>query len=72
MEADEPRLGLANEPIVQLERQDLDRFSVEELEERIAALQREIARAQSRIASARTTRLAADALFGAARKIDGI
>jgi uncharacterized small protein (DUF1192 family) len=49
--------------LAQLLRQDLDRFSVAELEARVAALEGEIARARGRIEYAINHRASADALF---------
>lgn len=49
--------------LVELAREDLDLFGVDELGERIEALQREIERAQAQIAKKQATRAAADALF---------
>jgi uncharacterized small protein (DUF1192 family) len=44
-------------------REDLELYGVEELEERIAALQAEIERTQAQIDKRHATRSAADALF---------
>ncbi|MCW3797085.1 DUF1192 domain-containing protein [Sphingomonas sp. BN140010] len=52
-----------DDPLVLLARQDLEPLSVDELEERIAALQAEIARVQAHMAAASRHRSAADALF---------
>ena len=49
--------------LAQLARQDLDPFSVAELEARIAGLEREIARTRSKIEAAVNHRASADALF---------
>ncbi len=49
--------------LVELAREDLDLFGVDELGERIEALQREIERARAQIAKKQATRAAADALF---------
>jgi uncharacterized small protein (DUF1192 family) len=49
--------------LVELAREDLDLFGVDELGERIEALQMEIARAQAQISKKQATRAAADALF---------
>jgi len=49
--------------VVEVTREDLDLFGVEELEERIAALEAEIARARAQIAKKQSGRAAADALF---------
>lgn len=58
----EPR-RLRGQAVIDLAREDLDAFSVGELEERIAALQAEIQRAQGQIAHKQQGRAAADALF---------
>jgi len=49
--------------LVELAREDLDLFGVDELGERIEALRLEIARAEAQIAKKQATRAAADALF---------
>jgi uncharacterized small protein (DUF1192 family) len=49
--------------LVELAREDLDLFGVDELGERIEALQMEIARVQAQISKKQATRAAADALF---------
>ena len=49
--------------LIALAREDLDLFGVEELNERIEALQAEIERARIQIAKKQATRAAADALF---------
>jgi uncharacterized small protein (DUF1192 family) len=51
------------DPLVQLTKQDLDPLSVEELEERIAALEGEIARVREKIDAAVNHRASAEALF---------
>ena len=50
-----------------LGREDLDLYSVEELQERIAALQAEIARDQAAIDAKTAKKSAADALFNFGR-----
>ncbi len=50
-----------------LGREDLDLYSVEELQERIAALQAEIARDQAAIDAKAAKKSAADALFNFGR-----
>ncbi len=50
-------------PLTQLARQDLDPLSVEELRERIEALEAEIARAKNKLDGALTFRAQADTLF---------
>lgn len=49
--------------VAELAREDLDLFGVEELDERIEALQAEIARVQAAKAKKQSGRAAADALF---------
>ena len=51
------------DPLVQLTKQDLDPLSVEELEERIATLEGEIARVRVKIDAAVNHRASAEALF---------
>ena len=51
------------DPLVQLTKQDLDPLSVEELEERIATLEGEIARVRAKIDAAVNHRASAEALF---------
>lgn len=55
-----PRLGDA---LIGLGREDLDLQSVEELHERIALLEAEIARSRAAIEAKRSKKSAADALF---------
>ena len=50
-------------PLAALAREDLDPLSVDELNERIAALEAEIARARTRIERAVNHRANADAVF---------
>ena len=52
-----------SDPLVQLTKQDLDPLSVEELEERIATLEGEIARVRAKIDAAVNHRASAEALF---------
>lgn len=58
----EPRIG-RGATLTALGREDLDLYSVQELDERIAALDTEIARARSAIAAKQAKKSAADALF---------
>ena len=58
----EPRVG-RGATLTALAREDLDLYSVQELDERIAALDTEIARARSAIAAKQAKKSAADALF---------
>lgn len=51
------------DPLATLAKQDLDPLSVTELEARIAALTREIARAREKIEAAVNHRASADAVF---------
>ncbi len=62
MEDDLPRPKL-DDTVVALARQDLDRLSVGELDERIAALEAELSRTRAKRAGAASFRSAADALF---------
>jgi uncharacterized small protein (DUF1192 family) len=52
-----------SDPLVQLTKQDLDPLSVEELEERIATLEGEIARVRAKMDAAVNHRASAEALF---------
>ncbi|WP_029937345.1 DUF1192 domain-containing protein [Sphingomonas sp. UNC305MFCol5.2] len=63
MEADENLPRRKDDLAVQLGKQDLDPFSVDELGERIALLEAEIARCKSKIQRAVNHRASADALF---------
>ena len=51
------------DPLRALSREDLDVYSIEDLEERIAAMDAEIGRARAAIDAKRSTKNAADALF---------
>ena len=51
------------EPLRALSREDLDIYSIEDLAERIAALEAEITRARAAIDAKRSKKNAADALF---------
>jgi uncharacterized small protein (DUF1192 family) len=53
----------ARDLVAELGRQDLDPLSVEELEERIAGLEAEIARSRRKIEASVNHRASADALF---------
>jgi uncharacterized small protein (DUF1192 family) len=53
----------ADDPLVALTRQDLDPLSTDELANRIAILEAEVARAKARIDRAVNHRSSADALF---------
>jgi Uncharacterized small protein containing a coiled-coil domain len=50
-------------PLIALTREDLDGYSVEDLKERIAGLEAEIARARAAIEGKSSQRSAADAMF---------
>lgn len=50
-------------PLIALTREDLDGYSVEDLKQRIAGLEAEIARARAAIEGKSSQRNAADALF---------
>ena len=63
MDLDELFPSKPDDPLVQLTRQDLDPLSVEELEERIATLEGEIARVRAKIDAAVNHRASAEALF---------
>lgn len=51
------------EPLRALSREDLDVYAVEDLQERIAALEAEITRSRAAIQTKRSKKNAADALF---------
>lgn len=51
------------EPLRALSREDLDVYAVEDLQERIAALEVEIVRSRAAIETKRSKKSAADALF---------
>ncbi|CAN5493548.1 hypothetical protein BH09PSE4_BH09PSE4_09490 [soil metagenome] len=63
MDADELLPRRANDPLTELARQDLDPFSLAELEGRIAALEAEIERARGKMQRAVNHRASADAIF---------
>lgn len=52
-----------SDPLADLARQDLDRLSIADLDERITALEAELARTRAKRAGAADFRSAADALF---------
>lgn len=60
-EADLPKRR--SDLLAELAREDLDKLSVAELDDRIAGLEAEIARARTKRAAAAAFRSAADALF---------
>jgi uncharacterized small protein (DUF1192 family) len=63
MDADDLLSRQPESPLALLLREDLDRLSLAELDERIAALEREAARTRAKRDSAGAFRSAADALF---------
>ena len=63
MDADENLPRRKDDLVAQLARQDLDPYSVEELEERIALLEAEIERSRIKMQRAVNHRASADALF---------
>ena len=63
MDLDELFPDKPGDPLVQLARQDLDPLSIEELNERIAALKAEIARVEAHIERVNRDRSAAEELF---------
>ena len=63
VDLDELSLRKPDDPLAQLARQDLDPFSVDELQARIEALRAEIARSEAKIAQSVTHMSAAEALF---------
>ncbi len=64
MDADELASARPDSPLYRLVREDLDPFSIEELDARIAALEGEIARTRARRDKAAAFRASADSLFG--------
>lgn len=58
----EPRRA-RGQALIDIGREDLDLFSVEDLDERIALLEAEIARSRAQLDRKRSGRAAADALF---------
>ncbi|HEY9580467.1 MAG TPA: DUF1192 domain-containing protein [Rhizorhapis sp.] len=63
MDMDENLPRRADDPIAALQRQDLDPFSVEELRERVTALEAEISRTRKKIEYAVNHKASAEALF---------
>ena len=63
MDLDELFPGKPADPLAQLVKQDLDPLSVEELQERIATLEGEIARVRVKMDAAVNHRASAEALF---------
>jgi uncharacterized small protein (DUF1192 family) len=63
MDADENLPRRKDDLVAQLAKQDLDPYSVEELEERIALLEAEIDRSRTKIRRAINHRASADAIF---------
>jgi uncharacterized small protein (DUF1192 family) len=63
MDLDELFARRPDDPLVALLKQDIDRHSVAELNERVEALQGEIARCEAKIAFSKDHRSVADSLF---------
>ncbi len=63
MDLDELFAKRPDDPLVQMSRQDLDPFSVDELHERVALLEAELARVNQKIQGAVNFRASADSLF---------
>ncbi len=63
MDLDELFPSKPDDPLTQLTKQDLDPFSVEELNGRIAILEGEIARVKAKLDAAVQFRASADAIF---------
>ena len=63
MDLDELFAKRPDDPLVALLKQDIDRHSIADLEERIEALQGEIARCKGKVDFAKNHRSAADAIF---------
>ena len=63
MDVDDSLPRKSRDLVAELARQDLDPFSVEELQERIAMLEAEIARSKQRIERAVNHRASAEELF---------
>ena len=63
MDLDELFPDKPKDPLTELRKQDLDPLSVDELQERIAALKEEITRVEAHMSRAQTHRSAAEELF---------
>lgn len=63
MDNDDDLPRSANDPLNLLTKQDLDPFSVDELEKRISALKNEISRCEAKKSFAVSHRASADSLF---------
>lgn len=63
MDLDELFPGKPLDPLTQLGKQDLDPLSLDELDERVAALKAEVARTEAHKANAAAFRANADSLF---------
>jgi len=63
MDLDELFPDKPKDPLTELKKQDLDPLSIDELDERIAALKDEIARVEAHMNRAQTHRSAAEELF---------
>jgi uncharacterized small protein (DUF1192 family) len=63
MDADDLSPKGVSDPLVMLQRQDLDPFSVDELKARVVTLETEIARIKTKIDAAVNHRASAEGLF---------
>jgi uncharacterized small protein (DUF1192 family) len=63
MDLDDLSARKPDDPLVLLVRQDLDPFSVDELEFRVSVLEQEISRTKGKISASVNHRASADALF---------
>jgi uncharacterized small protein (DUF1192 family) len=63
MEADDNLPLRRNDPLTILVREDLDPYSISELEERISLLKQEIARCEAKKSASASHRSVADSLF---------
>ena len=63
MDLDELFPDKPKDPLTELKKQELDPLSIDELDERIAALKEEIARVEAHMNRAQTHRSAAEELF---------
>ena len=63
MEPDDLFAKRPDDPVKQLTRQDIDHLSVDELEQRITALEAEIVRCRTKIKNAVNHRATAESLF---------
>jgi uncharacterized small protein (DUF1192 family) len=63
MDLDELFPDKPGDPVAELKKQDLDPLSIDELEERIAALKEEIARIEAHMERVKSHRSAAEEMF---------